>query len=84
MAKQHAKGLGYGPNDITHGKDGLNRVAFRKTMNTVEAADAWRKAKEEDPKLEFRMSFVDFKRIYFAKKHRTAQEKKLGKQKSKI
>ena len=57
--KKYAKGLGVYSNDVT--KD-INKASFNRGKRTVEWNDAWRKAKEEDPSIEFRMTFPEFKK----------------------
>jgi hypothetical protein len=61
ISKGNAKGLGLGSNAIT--KD-INRASFAKSKETIDINDAWRKAKAADPQLEYRMSFVEFKKEY--------------------
>jgi hypothetical protein len=63
--KRSASGEGMYSNDVT---EGLNRAFSEKIRKNIKASDAWRKAKEDDPRIEFRMSFVDFKRMYFRPK----------------
>jgi hypothetical protein len=70
--KKGQTGTGSYHNDVT---EDLNKAAFNKTKRNIEASDAWRKAKQEDPRLEFRMSFVDFKRIYFSRKKKSGRKK---------
>jgi hypothetical protein len=70
MKKNKHAGSGLYQNDVT---EGLNRAFGNKIRKNIKASDAWRKAKEEDPKLEFRMSFVDFKRIYFRPKKKNSK-----------
>ena len=60
--KNSAKGLGYSSNSLS--KD-LTRIGTAKTRITTDINNAWRKAKEEDPSLEYKMSFVQFKKKYF-------------------
>ena len=57
-------GTGSYYNDVT--KD-INRASANRMKRNTIASDAWRKAKEEDPTIEFRMSFVDFKKNYLKK-----------------
>jgi len=59
MKKGRATGLRQ--NDTT--KD-VNRAAFAKNMETVDINDAWRKAKANDPSIEFRMTFVEYRKLY--------------------
>jgi hypothetical protein len=59
-----SKGLGYSTNEVTRDLNGAARNKFR---TTIAINEAWRKAKEEDPQLEFRKSFVEFKREYYRK-----------------
>lgn len=58
-------GPGFFYNDVT--KD-INKIAYAKNKFITDANDAWRKAKEEDPTLEFRMSFLEFKKKLMKKK----------------
>lgn len=60
-------GPGFGYNAVT--KD-INRVAYDKTLLTIDVNEAWRKAKQEDPDLEFRMSFLEFKKKFLKRKKR--------------
>ena len=60
-SKGRAKGLGFGYNEVT--KD-INKVSWAKNQETITINDAWRKAKENDPSLEYRMSFVEYKKLY--------------------
>lgn len=60
-SKGRAKGLGFGYNEVT--KD-INKVSWTKNKETITINDAWRKAKENDPSLEYRMSFVEYKKLY--------------------
>jgi len=74
MSKKNThSGSGLYQNDVT---EGLNKAFSNKIRKNSKAADAWRKAKEDDPRLEFRMSFVDFKRIYFRSKKKSSGTKK--------
>jgi hypothetical protein len=57
-SKKYAK-EGIYSNDVS--KE-INQVAHKRNRRTIQWNDAWRKAKELDPTLEFRMSFVNFKR----------------------
>lgn len=63
-------GPGFSYNDVT--KD-INKIAHAKNQFTIDANDAWRKAKQEDPTLEFRMSFLEFKKKLLKKKARVAK-----------
>lgn len=74
MSKKNThSGSGLYQNDVT---EDLNKAFSNKIRKNIKASDAWRKAKEEDPRLEFRMSFVDFKRIYFRPKKNFSGTKK--------
>jgi hypothetical protein len=57
-------GTGSYQNDVT---EGINRASVVRIRRNTLASDAWRKAKEEDPSLEFRMSFFEFKKGYLKK-----------------
>jgi hypothetical protein len=57
-------GTGSYQNDVT---EGLNRASVNRTRRNTIASDAWRKAKMDDPKLEFRISFPEFKKNYLSK-----------------
>ncbi len=57
-------GTGSYQNDVTKG---LNWASVNKNKRNTIASDAWRKAKEEDPTLEFRISFPEFKKNYLKK-----------------
>lgn len=54
-------------NDITKelNKAGQSRMKF-----TIDVNDAWREAKAKDPSLEFRMTFLQFKKGYSKRKRR--------------
>lgn len=60
-------GPGFAYNDVT--KD-INKVASMKNKMTIDVNDAWRKAKAEDPTLEFRMTFLEFKKKFLKRKKR--------------
>lgn len=62
--KTSVTGTGSHFNDVT--KE-INRVNANKIRRNTKASDAWRKAKEEDPSIEFRMSFWEFKKDYLGK-----------------
>lgn len=62
MSKKYsASGEGYSSNDVTKN---LNSATQAKVKLTIEINDAWRKAKSEDPSLEFKMSFLEFRKKY--------------------
>ena len=48
-------------NDIT--KE-LNKLGQSRMKFTIEVNNAWRESKEKDPKIEFRMTFLQFKKGY--------------------
>ena len=73
--KSNHSGTGLYQNDVT---DNLNKAFSNKIRKNIKASDAWRKAKEEDPRLEFRMSFVDFKRLYFRPKKKNLESLEAG------
>jgi len=52
-------------NDIT--KE-LNKLGQSRMKFTIDVNDAWREAKTKDPSLEFRMTFLQFKKGYSKKK----------------
>ena len=62
--KTGVTGTGSYQNDVT---EGLNKASAVRTRRNTMASDAWRKAKEEDPRLEFRMSFPEFKKMYLGR-----------------
>lgn len=60
---KNAKGLGFNPDNKTSRE--MNKIAYNKTRRTIQANDAWRVAKSNDPSIENRLTFVEFKREYF-------------------
>lgn len=68
MKRGHsASGEGYASNDVTKS---LNSAAHAKNMLTLEVNDAWRQAKIDDPSIEFKMSFLEFRKKYIKKLNR--------------
>ena len=57
----------------------ITRAAFKKTVKNVISSDAWREEKEKDPSIEFRMSYAEFKKIYFSRKKNPGENKILKK-----
>lgn len=45
----------------------INRFVYKKKIETYKVCDAWRKALAEDPNLQYRMTFLEFKRKFFRK-----------------
>lgn len=64
MKKKSFAGSGLQHNDITRDISG---AAHNRNKRNVMACDAWREAKLKDPGIEFRMSFVEFKKSYLKK-----------------
>jgi len=64
------KSIGQTDNNVS--KD-LSAASFMKNALTRNVNEAWRKAKEEDPGLEFKKSFIEFKKDYLRKKNRKTQ-----------
>lgn len=64
------KSIGQTDNNVS--KD-LSAASYMKNALTRNVNEAWRKAKEEDPSLEFKKSFIEFKKDYLRKKNRKTQ-----------
>ena len=74
MKKKHGvTGTGSYHNDVTRD---INRANVVRMNRNIKASDAWRKAKEDDPTIEFRMSFAEYKKMYFRPKKKSSGNKK--------
>ena len=68
--KRGTSGKGTGANPLNDLSKDINKGIWANRVDPTIVNDAWRKAKEEDPQLEYRTTFLEWKKRYLKSKRR--------------